>query len=292
MFKGVFTALITPFTKDNKIDEKALRDIVEEQIEAGVAGLVPCGTTGESPTLSYEEHNRVIEIVCDQAKKRCIVIAGTGSNSTEEAIMLTEHAKKVGADASLQVVPYYNKPTQKGLYEHFKTIATAVDLPMIIYNIAGRTAVNLETQTLAELAKIKNIVGVKEASGSIQQMMSVIKSVPSNFSVLSGDDNLILPLMAVGGTGVISVASNVIPKKMVEFVNYGLKNDFVSMRKMHYELSEFFSALFVETNPIPVKKIMSLLGKIESVYRLPLCEPQTKTVSLLEEIIEKYDLRK
>lgn len=290
MFKGVFTAIVTPFTKDNKIDEKALINIVEEQIEGGVAGLVPCGTTGESPTLSYEEHNLVIEIVCKQVKGRCKVIAGTGSNSTEEAIMLTEHAKKVGADASLQVVPYYNKPTQKGLYQHFKAIAEAVDLPMIIYNIAGRTAVNLETQTLIELSKIKNVVGVKEASGSLPQMMAVIKSTPSGFSVLSGDDNLVLPLMAVGGVGVISVASNVIPKQMVEFVNFGLKNDFVSMREMHYKLSDFFSSLFLETNPIPVKKMMALLGKIESVYRLPLCEPEEKTVLALQEIIKKYKL--
>jgi len=290
MFKGVFTAIITPFTKDNKIDEKALRKLVDEQIAAKIAGIVPCGTTGESPTLSYEEHNLVIEIVCDQAKGKCEVIAGTGSNSTDEAIMMTEHAKKAGATATLQVVPYYNKPTQKGLYLHFKAIAEAVDLPNIIYNIAGRTGINLETSTLKECAKIKNIVGVKEASGSLPQIMGVINSMPKDFSVLSGDDNLVLPLMAAGGHGVISVASNVIPKKMVEFVNLGLNENFREMRKMHYELSDFFTGLFLETNPIPVKKILALKGKIESAYRLPLCEPEQKTVDALNRLIAEYKI--
>ncbi len=290
MFKGVFTAIITPFTKDNKIDEKALRKLVDEQIAAKIAGIVPCGTTGESPTLSYEEHNLVIEIVCDQAKGKCEVIAGTGSNSTDEAIMMTEHAKKAGATATLQVVPYYNKPTQKGLYLHFKAIAEAVDLPNIIYNIASRTGINLETSTLKECAKIKNIVGVKEASGSLPQIMGVINSMPKDFSVLSGDDNLVLPLMAAGGHGVISVASNVIPKKMVEFVNLGLNENFREMRKMHYELSDFFAGLFLETNPIPVKKILALKGKIESAYRLPLCEPEQKTVDALNRLIAEYKI--
>lgn len=290
MLKGVFTAIITPFTEDNKIDETALRDLVEEQIKAGITGIVPCGTTGESPTLDYEEHDKVIEIVCNQAKKRCHIMAGTGSNSTDEAVMMTKHAKKAGADSSLQVVPYYNKPTQKGLYNHFKTIAEAVDLPMIIYNIQGRTAVNLETSTLIELAKIKNIIGVKEASGSIQQMMQVIKNVPNDFSVLSGDDGLVLPLMACGGHGVISVTSNIIPKKMVDFVNLGLKEDFRAMRKMYYELDELISSLFKETNPIPVKKVLALKGKIKSVFRLPLCEPEQKTVDLLNEMIKKYNI--
>ncbi|MBN2546866.1 MAG: 4-hydroxy-tetrahydrodipicolinate synthase [Spirochaetes bacterium] len=290
MLKGVFTAIITPFTKENKIDEKALRKLIDEQIAAGVSGIVPCGTTGESPTLTYEEHDLVIEIVCDQVKGKCEIIAGTGSNSTDEAIMMTEHAKKAGATATLQVVPYYNKPTQKGLYQHFKTIAEAVDIPNVIYNIASRTGINLETSTLKELSKIKNIVGVKEASGSLPQIMSVINSTPDDFSVLSGDDNLVLPLMAAGGHGVISVASNVIPKKMVEFVNLGFNNDFSRMRKVHYELSEFFSGLFLETNPIPVKKILALKGKIESVYRLPLCEPEQKTIDSLNQLITKYNI--
>jgi 4-hydroxy-tetrahydrodipicolinate synthase len=290
MLKGVFTAIVTPFKKNGALDEEALCNLINEQLQAGIAGIVPCGTTGESPTLSHDEHNRVIEIVCKQVKGRCKIIAGTGSNSTDEAIRMTKYAKEVGADCSLQVVPYYNKPTQNGLYNHFKSIAEAVDLPIIVYNIKGRTGINLATTTLVELTKIKNIIGVKEASGSIQQMMEVVKRVPDDFSVLSGDDNLILPLMAVGGHGVISVASNIIPKKMVDFVNFGLKNDFVGMRKMHFELDEIFSKLFIETNPIPVKKILALKGKIESTYRLPLCEPELSSVKILKDLIKKYKI--
>jgi 4-hydroxy-tetrahydrodipicolinate synthase len=290
MLKGVFTAIITPFKKNGALDEEALCKLVDEQIKAGVAGIVPCGTTGESPTLNHDEHNRVIEIVCKQVKGRCKVIAGTGSNSTEEAIRMTKHAKEAGADYSLQVVPYYNKPTQKGLYNHFKAIADAAGLPIIVYNIMGRTGINLATSTLVELSKVKNVIGVKEASGSIQQIMSVIKGVPDNFSVLSGDDNLTLPLMAAGGHGVVSVASNIIPKKMVDYVNLGLKNDFVGMRKMHYKLDEIFSKLFIETNPIPVKKILALKGKIQSAYRLPICEPEQSSVKILKELIKKYKI--
>lgn len=290
MLKGVFTAIVTPFKKDGSLDEGALCNLIKEQIDAGVTGIVPCGTTGESPTLTYEEHDRVIEISCREAKGKCLIVAGTGSNSTDEAIMMTEHAKKAGADYSLQVVPYYNKPTQNGLFNHFKEIAEKVDLPLVVYNIMGRTGVNLATSTLVELAKVKNIIGVKEASGSIQQIMDVIKKVPENFSVLSGDDNLTLPLMAAGGHGVISVASNVIPGKIVELVNLGLKNDFVGMRRMHYQLDEIFGKLFIETNPIPVKKILALKGKIQSSYRLPLCEPEQGTVKILEELIKKYGI--
>ena len=290
MLKGVFTAIVTPFTKEGRIDEDAFCRLIHEQIEAGVAGIVPCGTTGESPTLPHEEHNRVIEIVCDQVKSKCKIIAGTGSNSTEEAIKMTEHAKKAGVTSSLQVVPYYNKPTQKGLYNHFKMIAEAVDIPLVIYNIKGRTGINLETPTLVELTKIKNIIGVKEASGSIQQIMNVIKSTPEDFSVLSGDDNLTLPLMAAGGHGVISVASNIIPKRIVEFVELGLKEDFVGMRKMYYQLEEIFSKIFIETNPIPVKKILALKGKIQSVYRSPICEPDQSSVKVLKDLIKKYKI--
>lgn len=290
MFKGVYTAIITPFREDRSIDEEALRNLVEEQIKAGVAGIVPCGTTGESPTLSYEEHNKVIQIVVSQAKKRCQIIAGTGSNSTKEAIEMTLYAKKLKADASLQIVPYYNKPTQKGLYEHFKKIAEETDFPLIIYNIQGRTAINLETLTLSELAKIKNIVGVKEASGSLSQIIDVIEKCPKDFSVLSGDDKLTLPLIACGGTGVISVASNIIPERIVRFVDLGLKNDFVKMREEQMKLNELFTKLFIETNPIPVKKILALKGKIKSSYRLPLCEPSDSTIKILEDLIKKYNI--
>jgi 4-hydroxy-tetrahydrodipicolinate synthase len=290
MLKGVYTAIVTPFKKDGSIDEETFRSLIEDQIAAGISGIIPCGTTGESPTLNYEEHNRVIEITCEQVKGRCVVMAGTGSNSTSEAIEMTKHAKDAGATHSLQVVPYYNKPTQKGLYSHFKAIAEAVNIPIVIYNIQGRTGINLETSTLMELAKIKNIVGVKEASGNIQQIMNVIKLAPEGFSVLSGDDNLTLPLMAAGGHGVISVASNIIPKRMVEYVNCGLKNDFVGMRKIHFELDEIFTKIFLETNPIPVKKILALKGKLQSVYRLPICEPDEATVKKLEELMKKYNI--
>ncbi len=290
MLKGVYTALITPFKKDGSFDEESFRRLVERQLKAGVSGIVPCGTTGESPTLSHEEHNRVIELACSLCKDSIEVIAGTGSNSTDEAIFLTKHAKEAGADYSLQIVPYYNKPTQKGMYNHFKKIAETVDLPMVVYNIQSRTGVNLETSTLVELSNIPNIIGVKEASGSIQQIMDVIKNVPKEFSVLSGDDALTLPLMSAGGHGVISVASNIIPEKMVEFVEFGLMEDYISMRKKHYELDEIFKKLFIETNPIPVKKILALKGVIHSYYRLPLCEPSEANTEVLKDIIERYEI--
>ena len=210
MLKGLYTAIVTPFKEDGSLDEESFRALIEEQVTAGVSGIVPCGTTGESPTLDYKEHDEVIKMTVDQVKGRCEIMAGTGSNSTREAIEITKHAKSLGVTSSLQVVPYYNKPTQKGLYEHYKAIAEAVDIPIVIYNIQGRTAVNMETQTIIELAKIKNIVAVKEASGSMSQIIDVINSVPEGFSVLSGDDKLSLPLIACGGHGVISVASNII----------------------------------------------------------------------------------
>ncbi len=290
MIKGLFTAIVTPFEDNGDIDEKAYRDLVEEQVQAGVAGIVPCGSTGESATLTYQEHDRMIKITIEQVNKRCHVMAGTGSNSTKEAIELTRHAFKAGADSSLQIVPYYNKPTQKGLYTHFKAIADNCDIPIILYNIQGRTAINLETSTVCELSQIKNIVGVKEGSGSITQMMDVIKNTPSDFSVLSGDDKLTFLLMAAGGDGAISVASNLLPKKMVDFIDLGLKNDFLEMRKVHYELDELFTKLFIETNPIPVKKILSIKNKIKSSYRLPLCEPSENSVKILKDLMKKYNI--
>jgi len=290
MLQGLYTAIVTPFNEDGSIDEHSFRELIEEQVSAGVTGIVPCGTTGESPSLDYKEHDEVIRIVVDQVRKRCEVMAGTGSNSTKEAIEMTKHAKSLGVTSSLQVVPYYNKPTQKGQYEHFKAVAESSDLPIVIYNIQGRTGVNMETSTLMELSKIKNIIAVKEASGSVSQMIDILELKPKGFSVLSGDDKLTLPLMACGGSGVISVASNVIPKKMVEFVNFGLNNDFISMRKIQLELNELFTKLFVETNPIPVKKILALKGKIKSSYRLPICEPSDKTVETCKYLIEKYKI--
>ncbi len=272
MFEGTFTALVTPFTQDGKrIDEKALRRLVDFQIEKGVNGLVPTGTTGESPTLSHEETLEVIRIVVDQAKGRIPVIAGTGSNWTEKTIHLTREAKELGADASLQVAPYYNRPTPEGFLRHFTAIADAVDLPMIIYNIPGRTGQNIPNPTMLELARHRNIVGVKEASGSIPQMMELIAARPAGFSVLSGDDNLVLPLMALGGNGVVSVASNIAPERMVEFVQAALKGDYAKARRMHYELLPLFKGIFLETNPIPIKAALAMKGMLQESYRLPMC---------------------
>ena len=270
MFQGVYTALITPFRSDGTIDEPALRRIVNAQIEAGVSGLVPVGTTGESPTVSHEENLQVIEIVINEAAGRVPVIAGTGSNSTAEAIDMTSRARELGAAASLQVSPYYNKPSQEGLYRHFTTIADAVDLPMVVYNIPGRTGRNIETATLARMAEHPRIVAVKEASGSIPQMMDVIARLPNSFDVLSGDDNLAFPLSALGGNGVVSVASNLVPARMVAMIRQTLAGEISHARAAHYELLPLFRAVFLDTNPIPIKYMMHRAGFCEEVYRLPI----------------------
>jgi 4-hydroxy-tetrahydrodipicolinate synthase len=276
MFKGVYTAIITPFHENGSIDEESLRKLVDFQIENGISGLVPCGTTGESPTLSHEEHNKVVDIVLDQTKGRVPVIAGTGSNSTHEAVSMTKHAKEAGANGSLQVSPYYNKPTQEGLYRHFKTVHDETDFPLIIYNIKGRTGVNIETLTLMKLAKdCKNIVCVKEASGDLSQMMDVLqasKTLNKEFTVLSGDDNIMMPLTALGGDGIISVASNLVPKEMVELYNLTKEGNIDKARELHYKLLPLFKAIFVETNPIPIKTAIALQGKCKEVFRSPLCE--------------------
>lgn len=285
-FEGVFTALVTPFKKNGAVDEEKLRELVDFQIENGVAGLVPCGTTGESPTLSHEEHNIVVDIVINQAKGRVPVIAGTGSNSTEEALNLTKHAKEAGADAVLLVNPYYNKPTQKGLYEHFKALNDAVDIPMILYNIKGRTGINVETPTMAKLAQLKNIVAVKEASGDINQMMDVINKAPDDFIVLSGDDNMTLPLIGLGGKGVVSVLSNLLPGKMVKMVSSALKGEWDEARKLHYELMPLFKAEFIETNPIPIKAMMAMKGMINEIYRLPMCSLSEENRKKAEQVMK------
>ncbi len=271
--RGVFTAIVTPFNSDGSVDEFALRGLIDEQIQAGVAGIVPCGTTGESPTLSHEEHQHVIDITIDEVNKRVQVIAGTGSNSTTEAIRLSNHAADAGVDAVLLVNPYYNKPTQKGMFLHFKAIADAVKIPCVLYNIQSRTAVNLETDTLlALIEKCDNIVAVKEASGNLTQMKAVIDKTPKGFSVLSGDDAMTADLLKFGGDGVVSVASNLIPEKMVLMVEAGLKGDWDIADKINNDLKPLFSALFVETSPIPVKTALAMTGHIEEVFRLPLCE--------------------
>ncbi len=270
-FQGSMVAMVTPF-RDGKVDEAKLRELVEFHVKHGTDGLVPCGTTGESPTLSHAEHKRVVEIVIEAAAGRIPVIAGTGSNSTAEAIDMTLHAAKAGADAALLVSPYYNKPTQQGLYEHFRAIAEAAPgLPLIVYNIQGRTAVNVETDTLKRLSEIPNIVGVKEASGSLDQMTSVVLACGPDFSVVSGDDSLTLPLMAVGGRGVISVVANILPKEVAELTHAALDGDWKRARELHWKLFPICRAMFVETNPIPVKEAMAMLGMIRAEWRLPMC---------------------
>jgi 4-hydroxy-tetrahydrodipicolinate synthase len=287
MFQGVFTALVTPFNDDKSINEEDLKKLVDFNIEKGVAGIVPMGTTGESPTLNHEEHVHVIEIVCKHVNKRVPVIAGTGSNSTREALFMTSRAKDLNADASLQVAPYYNKPTQEGFYLHFKTIADEVDLPMIIYNIPGRTGKNIETDTIVRLAEHPNIIGVKEASGSLPQMMDVIARTPDDFVVLSGDDNLTLSLMAAGGKGVISVASNIVPDRMSAMVKAGLNGNFEEMRKLHYELLPFFKVEFIETNPIPIKTALAMKGMVREVFRLPMCEMSGENKKKLKTVLKE-----
>ena len=290
MLQGTITAIVTPFDANGAIDEKSLRELVNFQIDNGVSGIVPCGTTGESPTLSYEEHNRVVNIAIQEARGRVPIIAGTGSNATDEAVALTQHAHEAGADYSLQVAPYYNKPTQKGLYEHFMTIADAVAIPLIIYNIPGRTGKNIETDTLLRMAEHKNIVGVKEASGSIPQIMDVIGQRPKGFSVLSGDDNLTLPVIALGGDGVISVASNIAPKQVSEMVNDALKGNWSEARRQHYHLLPFFKALFLETNPIPIKTALAMKGMLQEVFRSPLCVMDSKNREQLKTVLESLNI--
>ncbi len=291
MFQGTITAIITPFTEDGKLDERALRKLVVFQIENQIDGIVPCGTTGEGSTLEGDEHEKVIEIVIEGAKDKVPVIASTGSNFTREAIEMTKWAAKAGADASLQICPYYTKPTQEGLYKHFSAIADAVDIPIIIYNIPGRTAVNLETSTLVRLVKeYPNIVGVKEASGNIAQMMEVITNLPQNFTVLSGDDNLTFPLMALGGKGVISVASNLIPQEMHKLTEHGLNGRLEKAKKMHYRLLPLFQAIFIETNPIPIKAAMAMKGLIKESYRLPMCQMKPENREKLKQILTELKI--
>lgn len=272
MFTGTHTALVTPFTKDGQVDEPQLRQLIEQQIAAGIDGLVPCGTTGESPTLSHEEHNHVIELVVKFAAGRCKVIAGTGSNSTDEAIYMTQHAKKVGADATLQVAPYYNKPPQAGLYAHFRAIAEQGGLPVIIYNIPGRCGVDVSNDTIASLRRDlpQRIVGLKEATGVVDRVSQLRGMVDREFCIMSGDDSLTLPMMSVGAVGVISVASNVVPREVTEMTHAALKGDFERAGRIHAKLFPIFKDLFIETNPIPVKAALAMMGVIKETYRLPL----------------------
>jgi len=286
MFEGAYTAMVTPFDKKDRVDEDGLRENVKFQIKNGINGLVPVGSTGECSTLSYEEHNRVIEIVVDAAKGKVPVLAGTGSNSTWEAIMLTKHAKEVGADGALLVVPYYNKPTQAGLYAHFKKLAEEVDIPQVIYNIPSRTVVNMLPETMAKLAKLKNIVGVKEASGDIKQAAKIIELTRGeDFSVISGNDSDTLAIMKLGGVGVISVASNIVPDKVVKIVESFRSGDVKTAEKIDRELSPLYKALFIETNPGPVKMAMNWMGMAAGGPRLPLVELEPENQEKLRKVL-------
>jgi len=292
MFKGSIVAIVTPF-ENRKVAEKKFRELIEFQVKNGSSGIVPCGTTGESATLSFQEHEQVIEIAIDQAKKRVPVIAGTGSNSTEEAIMLTRHAEKAGADASLQVSPYYNRPTQKGLYEHFKAIADSVKIPIMLYNIASRTGVNIEPATIARLAgDCKNIIAVKEASGSLDQMSRIKKTCPKDFMLLSGDDSLTLPVLSIGGSGVVSVVANIAPRDAADLVSEFEKGNYKKAQEIHYKLLPLVKAMFIETNPIPVKTAMGLLGMCEPDLRLPMCAMAPENLEKLKKALIDYRLLK
>ncbi|MFH1201929.1 MAG: 4-hydroxy-tetrahydrodipicolinate synthase [Candidatus Omnitrophota bacterium] len=300
MFKGSIVAIVTPFSakggsasggKKSVIDEKKFRDLIEFQIKNGSSGIVPCGTTGESATLTFEEHDRVIEITIEQVKKRVPVIAGTGSNSTQEAIMLTQHAAKAGADASLQVSPYYNRPTQKGLYEHFRAIAESVNIPIILYNIASRTGVNIEPETIAKLANdCKNIAAVKEASGNLDQMSRIKQLCGADFDLISGDDSLTLPILSIGGTGIISVVANIVPRDVANLVAEFEKGNLKKAQEIHYRLLPLIKAIFIETNPIPIKTAMGLMGLCEPDLRLPMTSMSPDNIDKLRKALKDYGL--
>ncbi len=288
ILKGLFTAIITPFTRDGKyIDYEAYHKLIEKQLDAEVSGIVPCGTTGESPTLSHKEHLELIQKTVEFVKGRTLVIAGTGSNSTEEAIELTKEACDYGVNAVMLVSPYYNKPTQEGLYRHFKKIAEISTVPMILYNIKGRTGVNIEPETFQRLANIENIVAVKEASGDLNQMARILRLTDFKLSLLSGDDNLIPAVIGIGGKGVISVVSNLYPKKMNRMMNFFLTGQFEKGNHIFYELFELMNAMFWETNPIPVKTAAGILGLCEPTLRLPLCEIDAGKYDKLKKLLER-----
>ncbi len=289
MFTGSMVAIITPF-QAGRVDEEAFKKLIEFQIENGTDCIVPCGTTGESATLTPQEHERVVAVTVEIVNKRIHVIAGTGSNSTDEAITFTKHAKAVGADGALLITPYYNKPTQEGLFRHFEAVAKAVDLPQILYNIPGRTSINMLPVTTARLSQIPTIVGIKEGSGSLQQVSEIIHRSKPGFLVLSGDDPLTLPIMALGGKGVITVTANVAPTDMAHMVSAALKGDYEQARTIHYKLMPLFNALFLETNPIPVKAALAMMGKMSEEVRLPLTPLADEYRSTLREALQQAEI--
>ena len=290
MFTGCGTALVTPFQKNQSLDEAALRRLVRRQIDAGINFLVPCGTTGESPTLTREEHLRVVAITVEEAAGKTPVLAGAGGYNTHEVIELALEIKQLGADGILSVTPYYNKPTQEGLYQHYRAIAEAVSLPIVVYSVQGRTGVNVEPSTLGRLAKIPNIVGVKEASGNIGQMATIMNEVPEEFHVLSGDDAITIPLCALGGRGIISVASNEIPAEMTAIAQHCLAGDFAAARALQAKYLPLMNINFVESNPIPVKAAMALMGLLEPVWRLPMVPPSPGSLQKIQRVLDAVGL--
>jgi 4-hydroxy-tetrahydrodipicolinate synthase len=291
MFKGALTAIVTPF-KNGQFDEAAYRELIEFQVKEGVHGIVPCGTTGESPTLSHAEHKRVVETCINQVKKRVVVIAGSGSNSTAESLELTQHAQAAGADAALLITPYYNKPTQEGLFQHYKTVADKTKIPIVVYNVPGRTSVNLLPETMARLADIPNIVGLKDATGDLKQGAKTLELCGDKITVLSGDDFTTFPLLCVGGKGVISVISNVAPKDMADMCNAFFKGDLARARELHYKMWPLMEAMFFETNPAPAKTALKLMGKITGEIRQPLWAMSEANENKLRQVMQKYGLIK
>ena len=290
MFTGCGTALVTPFRRDQSVDEETLRKLVRRQIEAGINFLVPCGTTGESPTITLAEHLRVVEIVLEEAQGKVPVLGGAGGYYTQEVIELALELERLGVDGILSVTPYYNKPTQEGLYQHYRAIASAIRIPIVVYSVQGRTGVNVEPATLGRLARIENIVGVKEASGNIAQMAAILDEVPADFTVLSGDDAITIPLMALGGRGIISVASNEIPGEMTELAQACLRGDYETARAIQKRYFALMSVNFVESNPIPVKAALGLMGLLEPVYRLPMVPPSAASLARIESVLQSCGL--
>ena len=287
MFSGAITAIVTPFS-GGEVDDKAYRDLINFLIDNGVSGIVPCGTTGESATLTHAEHERVIDITVETVAGRIPVIAGTGSNSTSEAIRLTLHAKEAGADAALLITPYYNKPTQRGLYEHYQAVASACDIPLVLYNVPGRTGVNMSAETVVELSRIDTIVGIKEASGDLVKCSRIVRDTPDDFCLLSGEDALNLPILCCGGTGAVSVTANILPAQLTAMIRAWDAGDTKTALRLHQDLLDVNNVMFIETNPIPVKTALAMMGKIKEEFKLPLCPMAEGNRKRLSEVLERY----
>jgi len=287
MFSGAITAIVTPFS-GGEVDDKAYRDLINFLIDNGVSGIVPCGTTGESATLTHAEHERVIDITVETVAGRIPVIAGTGSNSTSEAIRLTLHAKEAGADAALLITPYYNKPTQRGLYEHYQAVASACDIPLVLYNVPGRTGVNMSAETVVELSRIDTIVGIKEASGDLVKCSRIVRDTPDDFCLLSGEDALNLPILCCGGTGAVSVTANILPAQLTAMIRAWDAGDTKTALRLHQDLLDVNNVMFIETNPIPVKTALAMMGKIKEEFKLPLCPMAEGNRKRLSEVLERF----